>query len=114
MNKYIMGILITVAGTLVLAVAQLILKKASGRDWGSHIREYLNFPVIFAYGLSFTAVFATVYAMKFIPVAVYAAISGSGQVFVPLLSRIFLKEKMSVRKWIGVLVIVIGIVVVSL
>lgn len=114
MNKTVMGILMALGAAFVIAASQLILKKASGKDWGSHIREYLNVPVITAYVLSTAATFASVYSMKFIPVAVFAAINGSGQIFVPLLSRIFLKEKMNARKWLGVGVIVIGIIVVSL
>ena len=114
MSKTLPGIFLALGATFVIAASQLILKKASGKDWGSHLREYLNAPVITAYVLSTAATFASVYSMKFLPVAIFAAINGSGQIFVPLLSRIFLKEKMTARKWLGVGVIVVGIIVVSL
>ena len=113
-NKTLLGTAIALIAALVIAIGQLMLKKASGKDWGSHIREYLNFPVIAAYVLSFAATFANVFALKMLPVAIFAAINGSGQIFVPLLSRIFLNEKMSKRKWLGIAIIVVGIVIVSL
>ena len=110
----ILGICISLFATVILAVVQLILKKASGKSWNSKIREYLNLPVISAYGLSFIATFISVYSMKYIPVAIFAVINGAGQIFVPILSTVFLKEKLSKKKWIGIVVISIGIIVVSL
>lgn len=108
------GIVLSLVSTLIIALMQLVLKKASGKDWGSRIREYLNVPVVSAYFISFLATFLGVYSMKYIPVAVYAVILGSGQVFVPLISAIFLKEKLSRRKWLGIIIMTIGIILVSL
>lgn len=114
MSNTLLGIFLALGSALVIAISQLILKIASQKTWPSRIREYLNVPVVSAYILSFGATFAGVFSMKFIPVAVYAALMGAGQIFVPLLSSMFLGEKMNRRKWLGVAVIVVGIVLVSI
>ena len=42
---------ILLLGTFISAVSQVILKKAAEKTHPSKIKEYLNFPVIFAYSL---------------------------------------------------------------
>ena len=42
---------ILLLGTFISAVSQVILKKAALKEYDSKLKEYLNFPVIFAYTL---------------------------------------------------------------
>lgn len=101
-------------GVLISAVAQIILKKSAGRKYENKIKEYLNPYVIISYAIFFGATFCTIFAYKGISLSFGPILATSEYIFVALLSRLFLKEKIAGKKLIGLIVIIIGIVVYSL
>lgn len=113
MNKWIFAI-IYIAGVFVSAVAQILLKKSAGKTYESKIREYLNPYVIISYAIFFGATFCTIYAYKGIPLSMGPILAALEYIFVAVLSRMILKEHISLKKFIGLSLIVAGIIVYSL
>ena len=56
-------------GTFISAVSQVILKKAALKKYDSRIKEYLNFPVMFAYTLFVLTTFMCIIAYRVIPLS---------------------------------------------
>ena len=109
-----MGIAIFLGSVLVATISQIMLKKSADRKYDRWIDEYLNFRVIFAYGLFFLSSLLTVYAYKFVPLSLGPVLEASGYVFVSVMGYFILKEKIGKRKFLGLVVIIAGIVIFNL
>ena len=109
-----MGIAIFLGSVLVASISQIMLKKSADRKYDRWIDEYLNFRVIFAYGLFFISSLLTVYAYKFVPLSLGPVLEASGYVFVSVMGYFILKEKIGKRKFLGLVVIIAGIVIFNL
>lgn len=114
MNSKIIFSLIYLSGVFISAIAQIILKKSAGKEYESKIREYLNPYVIIAYAIFFGATFCTIYAYKGVPLSFGPILAASEYVFVAVLSKLFLKENINLKKFIGLSVIITGIIIYSL
>jgi len=108
MIKYVLLLILSV---LVASVSQIILKKSSGEEHKSFIREYLNVKVIVGYGMMVVSTVLTILAFTGLDYKNGPIIESIGYVFVMILSRIFLKEKITKKKVIGNIIILLGIVV---
>ena len=106
-------IIIFISASLISAFSQILLKIASRREYSSWIYEYLNFRVISAYVIFFLATLLTVYCYKVVPLSIGAMLEASGYVFVTVLGRIILKEKVSRQKIIGMILVIIGVIVIA-
>ena len=95
------------------AVAQILLKKSANKKYSSKIKEYLNPYVIISYSIFLGATFCTMYAYKGIPLSLGPVLAASEYVFVAVLSRLLIKEKISFKKLFGLSVIIVGIVIYS-
>lgn len=114
MNSKVIFTLIYLSGVFISAIAQIILKKSAGKEYESKIREYLNPYVIIAYAIFFGATFCTIYAYKGVPLSFGPILAASEYVFVAVLSKLFLKENINLKKFIGLSVIIAGIIIYSL
>ena len=94
--------------------AQIALKKTAVKEHESLIKEYLNAPVICAYAVFFMATFCSVYAYKGIPLSLGPILESTQYLFVAVLSYIFLKEKLTKRRILGISVILCGVLICSL
>lgn len=108
MIKYV---LLLVSSVLVASISQIILKKSAGKEYKSIIREYLNVYVITGYGLMVISTILTILAFKGLDYKNGPIIESVGYLFVMILSRIFLKEKITKKKLLGNALILLGIVV---
>lgn len=95
----------------VSSISQILLKRSADVKYENRIREYLNPRVIVAYGLFFSASLITVIAYRGIPLSMGPVLESAGYVFVAILGRIFLHEKISRRKLLGLALILVGIMV---
>ena len=111
MNSKIIFSLIYLSGVFISAIAQIILKKSAGKEYESKIKEYLNPYVIIAYAIFFGATFCTIYAYKGVPLSFGPILAASEYVFVAVLSKLFLKENINLKKFIGLSVIIAGIII---
>lgn len=114
MNEKILFSLIFVVGVFISSMSQIILKKSAEKEYPSKIREYLNVRVIFAYIIFFGATLCSILAYTKIPLSLGPILESSGYFFVAVLSYIFLKEKISKQKMLGLSIIIIGIIIYAL
>lgn len=114
MNEKILFSLIFVFGVFISSVSQIILKKAAQKEYPNKIREYLNARVIFAYIIFFGATLCSIWAYTVIPLSLGPILESAGYIFVAVLSWLFLKEKITKKKMLGLSIIIIGIIFYSL
>ena len=113
-RRFVFGIALVLCGNMVAAVSQILLKKAAAKKHTVWWRSYLDPLVAAAYLMFFSTTVFSVLALRYIPLSLNAALSASGQVFVPFLSHVFLRERIGRKKWLGILTIVVGIVIFSM
>ncbi len=107
-NIYVLLLLFSV---FISAISQILLKKSALEKHSSWIREYLNVKVISAYFLFFCAVLIDLIALKFIPVSFVPVIETSSYIFIILFSRIIFQEKISIKQYLAIGLILTGILI---
>lgn len=103
-----------VLSVLISSISQIMLKKSADKVYDNPLKEYLNPFVITAYGLFFISTLITVFAYKYVPLSSGPILESSGYIFVAVLGYIFLKERFTKKKVIGMLLILVGIAIFSL
>ena len=111
MNKLYIYIFIMIASVTIASFSQILLKKSARKQYANRLEEYLNPLVITAYFLFFGSAFLTMFALKEVPLSMAPILEATGYFFIPILSFIFLQEKLTKRQLIGTFVIVLGIVI---
>lgn len=106
--------LIMLTSVLIASLSQIGLKIASNKKHDSLIKEYLNPWVIGSYGLFLLSTLLTVVAMRVISVSRAMVLESAGYLFVTFFSFVFLREKCSLKKLLGIALILLGIAVYSL
>lgn len=114
MNKILIYSGIYILGVIISALAQILLKKSADVERESKLKEYLNLKTIFAYGIFFGATLCTVFAYKYVPLSMGPILGTTEYVFVAILSYYLLKEKISKKKLIGLITIILGVLIFSL
>lgn len=104
---------ILLLGTFISAVSQVILKKAALKVYPSKIREYLNFPVVFAYSLFLLTTFMCIFAYRVVPLSFGPVLESTSYLYVTVFGVLFFKEKITRKKTIALLLILLGIIVYS-
>ena len=107
-------ILIFLCSVLISSISQVLLKSSANKEHGNALKEYLNPKVIIAYVMFFLETLITILAYKYVPLSMGGILESSGYIFVAVLSYIFLHEKISKRKMLGLAVILLGILVFNL
>ena len=108
MIKYYLFLL----GSVVLAsVSQILLKISAKKSHGSFLKEYLNVFVISGYVLLAASTLTTIAAYRGIEFKNGPIIELLGYILVMVLSYFILKEKVTKRKLIGYILILVGVVV---
>jgi len=105
------GYIFSFTSIIIAAFSQILLKKGASKEYPNFIKQYLNVWVISGYALMFTALFLTIIAYRYLEYRIVPLIESLGFIFVMILSRIFFKEQITVRKACGVCVIVAGVVI---
>ena len=106
--------LLFLISVLISSISQVILKKSANESHENVLKEYLNLRVIGAYGLFFVSSLLTMLAYRGVPLSLGPALEATGYLWVTLLGMVFLKEHVNGRKWIGLGLIVIGILAFSI
>ena len=101
-------------GTFFTAVSQILLKQSSNIKYENKIREYLNFRVILSYGMFFLILLLNTWCYTTVEMRYGSVIDTAAYVFVLLLSRLILKEKITKGKILGNLIIITGILIYTL
>lgn len=107
-------VLLFLFSVLISSVSQVILKRSANQKHDTVLREYLNARVIGAYGLFFLSSLMTMLAYRGVPLSMGPVLETTGYIWVTLLGLVILREQVNGRKWIGLGMIVVGILVFSL
>ena len=89
-------------GTFISSAAQVLLKN-----------EYLNKNVIIAYITFVLATFLSIYAYKGIPLSMGAVLESTSYLYITIFGAYFFKEKITMRKIIAIVFIIVGIAIFS-
>lgn len=111
MNKIILYSLIYLIGVIISSFAQILLKKSTQVKQKNILKEYLNFKTIIAYSMFFFATFCSMFAYKYIPLLLGPILGTSEYIFIAILSYLFLKEKITKKKLLGLCIILCGILI---
>ena len=114
MNKVLLYSCVYILGVIISAFAQILLKKSANIERENKLKEYLNFKTIFAYTIFFGATLCTVFAYKYVPLSMGPILGTTEYIFVAIFSYWLLKEKISKKKLIGLITIVIGVLIFSI
>lgn len=105
---------ILLLGTFISAVSQVILKKAAQKTYPSKIREYLNFPVMFAYALFVLTTFMCIFAYQVVPLSYGPVLESTSYLYVTVFGVLIFKEKITAKKAVALCLILAGVAVYSL
>lgn len=111
MNLLNWYLVILILSVIIASFAQILLKKSAEKTYTSPIREYLNVYVIGGYGMMFLSMFMTIIAYGGLDFTNVPVIESLGYIIVMLLGYLFFKERITKRKLLGMLVIMVGIFV---
>lgn len=96
---------------IVSSASQMLLKKGATQKYDSVIREYLNPWVISGYGLMILSTLCVIFAYRGVAYKNGAIIESLGYLLIMVLSRIFFGEKITKKKLVGNLIILVGVLV---
>lgn len=105
---YVILLIISVA---VASVSQIFLKISASEQHESMIKEYLNIKVIVGYGMMVLSTILTVLAFQGLDYKNGPIIESIGYIFIMILSKVILHEKITKKKLIGNSLILFGIVI---
>ncbi len=104
--------LLVILGIFSCSLSQLFLKKSANREHKSKLFEVINPLVIFSYMIFFCSLLINIWAMSHgLKLKELAMLESLGYVFVPLLSVIVLKERMTRIAILAIFVTLFGITV---
>lgn len=103
---------IVVFSVFIASTAQLLLKSSSVTEHKSFMKEYLNFKVFGGYGIMFLSLFLNIYALsKGVQIKEVSTMESLSYLFVPVLSYITFKEKISLIKIFSIGIIMVGVII---
>lgn len=104
--------LLVVLSVLAAAGAQMLLKQGARKDYPSFWRQYLNPWVIGGYGIMGGALLLNIFCLSHgVQVKEISIIESLSYLFVPMLSWLCFKERITWRKAGAIAVIMMGMVV---
>lgn len=112
--RYLVHVIAMEIGVFIASLAQVLLKSSALRIKKNDIKEYLNWRVVLAYMILIATTWISVFAYEVIPVSLGSMIDATGYLYVAVFGIFIFEERMSIRKWIGLFIIMSGITVYSL
>jgi multidrug transporter EmrE-like cation transporter len=111
MSDFTSHCLIMLAGVIIAALSQFILKKAATREYKRFIDQYLNWRVVVGYGMMVLSTFCTIIAQRVIPLSMSPIWDACSQIFVLSIGFFILHESLTKRKLTGVALMLAGILI---
>ena len=104
-------VLLFLLSVFVSSCSQIALKKSANRKHESKIKEIMNPLVLGAYVCFFGASLLTVLAYRGLDLSWGPVLETTSYIYIMILSAIFLHEKVSKRKVLGNIIIILGIII---
>lgn len=105
---------VMVLSSFLASISQVLLKKSAKRTYSQKIKEFVNPYVISGYILLMLTMVMNVFAFQYLPYKVGPIISTLSYVFVFLLSYFIFKEKITKQKFLGIILIICGVLLFNL
>lgn len=105
---------IAICSGILSSFSQILLKKSTEKEGTSVIGEYFNLYVIAGYAIMMLCMLLTVIAYRGLPFKYGAVLESLIYFYIMILSKLFLKEKLTKKKIAGNIVIGIGVIVFSM
>lgn len=102
-------ILLLLASVVIASFSQILLKKSAKKKYNSIIREYMNPYVIIGYGMMVMSTITTILAYRGVEYKNGPVIESLGYLLIMFLSYIFFKEKITKKKVVGNILVLLGI-----
>lgn len=112
MNEF-WAIILTIIGTLFGGFGSLYLKKGSASLHRNIFKIIYNYKLVFGIMLYGVSAVIYVWALKYGRLSLLYPITSLSYVWVSLLSVKFLKENMNNYKWIGISLIILGVILIT-
>ena len=104
--------LLVIVSVLAAACAQMLLKQGAKKAYSSFLRQYLNPWVIGGYSIMGASLLLNIFCLSHgVQVKEVSIIESLSYLFVPVLSWVFFKERITWRKAGAIAVIMAGVVV---
>ena len=114
MNVNLEYAIVFLVSVLISSISQVVLKISAKQEYDSKLKEYLNAKVLFAYAMFFGATLLTTIAYRGVPLSLGPVFEATGYLYVALLGRLVLKEGFTVKKVMGNILIIVGILICSM
>lgn len=102
--------LLYILAVFIASIAQILLKISAVKEHKNQIYEYINKYTVSAYFILFVSSLLVVIAFRKVPLKCGPVFETAGYVFVFILSRLMLNEKITRKKLTGIVIIVTGII----
>ena len=104
--------LIVLIGVFACSASQLLLKKSASEDYHHAISMMLNWKVMLSYVIMFITLVTNIFAMKNgVQLKDMPILEATGYIFVPILSILFLSEKLKKNNVVAIGLILIGVII---
>ncbi|MDO5445389.1 MAG: EamA family transporter [Eubacteriales bacterium] len=113
-NSQFRYIIILLFSVFISSISQVFLKKATQKQYNSHLKEYLNPLVIFSYFLFFGTTFLTIFAYRGLSLSTGPILEATSYIYITVFGKIFFNEIITKKKIIALVFIICGIVVYAL
>ncbi|MDF2534536.1 MAG: multidrug transporter [Bacillales bacterium] len=113
MSKFTISIFIFLLSVLLASISQIILKKSAKKNYKSHLTSLVNNQTIIAYAVFFLSFVLTMIAYKKVPLSLGMVIEASSYFYILVFGYWFFGEKISKKKLLGNVLIIIGIIIFS-
>ncbi len=107
----IIGWSLGIVSVVIASLAQILLKRAAEIDANKFINKFLNLRVITAYVLLFFSLFVNTFVLRHLELKILPCITATSFLWILLFSYLFLGEKPSTNKVIGMIMIMVGVIV---
>lgn len=105
---------IAIFSGILSSFSQILLKKSAQLKRESVVKEYLNIYVISGYVITAFCMLLTILAYRGMPFKYGAVLESLSYLYIMVLSRVLLGEKLTRKKITGNIIIVIGVIIFSL
>lgn len=107
-----MYIALVILSVFAAACAQMLLKQGARQGYATFLRQYLNIWVISGYAIMGGAMLLNIFCLsRGVMVKEVSIIESLSYLFVPILSLIFFKEKITLQKILAIALIMVGIAI---
>ena len=104
---------VMIINAFLSAFSQILLKKSANKEYDNRINEYLNVRVIIAYLIFAFVLVSNAFAYQGISYKYGSVIGASSYLFLMILSKLILKEKITKKVLSGNLIIMLGMLIYS-